>query len=202
MQGSVGNTILDIDDYAVTPSSDYTSPDGTITLTVSGGNTSCGTYTYEWSGPDTWTPSFPTTGTAPATGGNQYVLTGLPMGWYSVTVTDCAGNVTEGWYWVQSGHRGRTKVEAGIMMSIQPNPFSEVTSVQFGTATSGNATVVAYTVDGKQIATLYNGEVKAGQTYQVPFTGSSLPSGMYLIQIVTNNGEIRTEKVMIAHQNK
>jgi hypothetical protein len=199
MQGSVGNTILDIDAYVVTPSSDYTSPDGTITLTVSGGNTSCGTYTYEWSGPDTWTPSFPTTGTAPATGGNQYVLTGLPMGWYSVTVTDCAGNVTEGWYWVQSGHRGRTKVEAGIMMSIQPNPFSEVTSVQFGTATSGNATVVAYTVDGKQIATLYNGEVKAGQTYQVPFTGSSLPSGMYLIQIVTNNGEIRTEKVMIAH---
>ena len=201
MQGSTGNTILDIDSYVVIPSSDYPSANGTVTLHISGGDqTSCaGGYTYEWAGPDTWNGVYGTSTGTPVVNGEQYVLTGLPMGWYSVTVTDCVGNVTEGWYWVQSGHRGRSKTETGIMMSIQPNPFNDVTSVQFGVATSGSATVVAYTIDGKQVATLFNGEVKAGQTYQVPFTGNSLAAGMYLIQIVTNKGEIRTEKVMIAH---
>jgi hypothetical protein len=196
MQGSTGNTILDIDAYVVTPSSDYTSPDGTITMTVTGGNTSCGTYTYEWSGPDTWTPSFPTTGTAPATGGNQYVLSGLPMGWYSVTVTDCIGNITEGWYWVPAGTRGRTKTAETL--SIMPNPFADKAIVEFTVNVSGNTTVNVYSIDGKQVATLYNATTQAGETYQVTLDGANLPNGMYFVKMTNANGETMLQKAMIS----
>ncbi|MBK9461025.1 MAG: T9SS type A sorting domain-containing protein [Sphingobacteriales bacterium] len=196
MQGSTDNTILDIDAYEVTPSSDYTAPDGSINLTVTGGNTSCGTYSYEWSGPDTWTPSFPTTGTAPAIGGNQYVLAGLPMGWYSVTVTDCIGNVTEGWYWVPASARGRTK--AVETLSVMPNPFADKAIVEFTVNVSGNTTVNVYSIDGKQVATLYNATTQAGETYQVTLDGANLPSGMYFVKMTNANGETMLQKAMIS----
>lgn len=67
------NTLLDIDSYAVTPPN--LGDDGSIILNASGGDFSCGTYQYEWSGPDTWAGSYATTGTG------SYTINNLSSGW-------------------------------------------------------------------------------------------------------------------------
>ena len=186
LQGNV-NTLLDIDSYTVTPTN--LSNDGSINLAVSGGDLSCGTYQYQWTGPDTWTGSYATTGNG------VYTLSGLPTGWYSVTITDCAGSIAEGWYWVPEGSRGRAKTVETL--SVMPNPFADKAIVEFSVNVSGNTTVNVYSIDGKQVATLYNANTQAGETYQVTLDGANLPSGMYFVKMTNANGETMLQKVMI-----
>ncbi|MBK9462345.1 MAG: T9SS type A sorting domain-containing protein [Sphingobacteriales bacterium] len=181
------NTLLDIDSYTVTPTN--LGNDGSINLAASGGDLSCGTYQYQWTGPDTWTGSYATTGNG------AYTLSGLPSGWYSVIITDCAGNTAEGWYWVPEGSRGRTK--AVETLSVMPNPFADKAIVEFSVNVSGNTTVNVYSIDGKQVATLYNANTQAGETYQVTLDGANLPSGMYFVKMTNANGETMLQKVMI-----
>jgi parallel beta-helix repeat protein len=181
------NTLLDIDSYTVTPTN--LGNDGSINLAASGGDLSCGTYQYQWTGPDTWTGSYATTGNG------AYTLSGLPSGWYSVIITDCAGNIAEGWYWVPEGSRGRTK--AVETLSVLPNPFADKAIVEFTVNVSGNTTVNVYSIDGKQVATLYNANTQAGETYQVTLDGANLPSGMYFVKMTNANGETMLQKAMI-----
>ncbi len=181
------NTLLDIDSYTVIPTN--VGSDGSINLNVSGGDFSCGTYLYEWSGPDTWPRVYSTTGT------DTYTLNNLPSGWYSVTITDCAGNTTEGWYWVPASIRGRTKnIE---ILNVMPNPFADKAIVEFSANVSGNTTVNLYNIDGKQLATLYNATTQAGETYQVILDRANLPNGMYFVEMTNANGKKMLQKAMI-----
>ncbi|MBK9463108.1 MAG: T9SS type A sorting domain-containing protein [Sphingobacteriales bacterium] len=197
--GAAGNTVLDIDSYVVTPSSDYVAPDGTITLNITGGDpSSCAEgYTYEWAGPDTWDGVYGTSTGVPVANGEQYTLTDLPMGWYSVTVTDCSGNVTEGWYWVQSGHRGRTKTDARVTMNVMPNPMSDAATISFVVPTTDNVTVNVYSVDGKQMATLYNDRASADVVYTLPLNAAQLPAGMYFVRLTTASGLTEIQKIVV-----
>jgi uncharacterized protein (DUF2141 family) len=197
--GAAGNTILDIDSYVVTPSSDYIAPDGTITLNITGGDpSSCAEgYTYEWAGPDTWDGVYGTSTGVPVANGEQYTLTDLPMGWYSVTVTDCVGNITEGWYWVQSGHRGRTKTDARVTMNVMPNPMSDAATISFVVPTTDNVTVNVYSVDGKQMAALYNDRASAEVVYTLPLNAAQLPAGMYFVRLTTASGLTEIQKIVV-----
>ncbi|HNI43380.1 MAG TPA: T9SS type A sorting domain-containing protein, partial [Chitinophagales bacterium] len=203
---SGANAILDIDAFETFSCSDINGADGSIELTITGGDTGCGEFQYEWFGPEGWdgvasgltatgNGSFVGTSSAPI---NNYTLTNLPTGWYSVVITDCAGNVTEGWYWVPLGTRGRAKVDATALLSVQPNPFANQTQVTFTTEGATQATVMVYTVDGKLVSTLFKGAVQDKQTYSVPFDGANLPTGVYMIQMVTDNDISKFEKVIIA----
>jgi hypothetical protein len=193
--GATTNPILDIDNYVITPESGSSS-NGAITIYVTGG-TPCAapnSYTYQWAGPTTWT------GAAAASGGGgaTETITGLPWGWYSVTVTDCSGQTTEGWYWVPRSRRGRSKVEDATMnLSAMPNPFSNFTTIEFQTAQDGVATVEVYAVDGKRVATLYNDLVVADELYSVQLSADNLPAGVYTVVLSTDKGERSTYKVLL-----
>jgi len=180
-----GNAILDIDSFAVT---DAVDGDGAITLTVTGGDYSCGEYNYTWSGPGTWSGSYATTGTG------NYTINGLVSGWYAVTVTDCSGNTTEGWYWVPEGTRGRTKTINSL--AIVPNPTADHATVSFVVGVSGMTQVAAYSIEGKEVASLYKGETKAGELYQVGLDALHLPSGMYFVSLTSANGETTIQLLM------
>jgi uncharacterized repeat protein (TIGR01451 family) len=189
------NPILDIDNYVITPESS-TSSNGAITLYVSGG-TPCAapnSYTYQWAGPTTWT------GAAAASGGGgaTETITGLPWGWYSVTVTDCSGQTTEGWYWVPRARRGRSKVEESVVaVSAMPNPFNDLTTIEFQTTQDGMATVEVYAVDGKRVATLYNDWVVADELYSVQLSADNLPAGVYTVVLSTDKGERNTYRLLL-----
>jgi len=177
-----GNTILDIKSFEVDEDSGLS--DGAVDITVEGGDASCGDYTYEWSGPNGFTAS-------------TEDITGLESGWYNVTVTDCSGEMTEGWYWVPTGHRGRNKTDGLAALEAYPNPFADATTIEFMVAQSGATTATIMDLTGKQVGVVFKGQAQAGEVYKVPFDATNLPSGMYILQIKTDNSEIQTLKLQV-----
>jgi len=180
------SVLVDIYDYTIA-SSASNAANGSITIYVEGG-TPCGTgnnqYTYEWSGPSNWMGAMP----GPVTGGASFTLTNLPSGWYTVVVTDCSGQESVGWYWVPKQIRGRGKLADGESMIAYPNPFDNQTTIEFTSAVSGNATLVVYSVDGKEVGSLFKGQVEADELYSVEFNAKHLPAGMYIAELTTADG--------------
>ena len=63
-----------------------------------------------------------------------------------------------------------------------PNPFNPTTTIEFSIPESGNVSLIIYNISGKEIATSYDGFLKAGN-YSEQFDGSSLSSGVYLYKL-------------------
>jgi hypothetical protein len=63
-----------------------------------------------------------------------------------------------------------------------PNPFNPVTSIKFSLPKQSNVKLVVYDAIGREVATLVNGELKAG-VYNETFDGTSLASGVYFYRI-------------------
>ncbi|OWY20489.1 hypothetical protein C7N43_27035, partial [Sphingobacteriales bacterium UPWRP_1] len=169
--------LLDIINYVITP--DNGSQNGTITLTVEGG-TPCpgGVYNYAWEGPTNFTGLFT----------NGPFQTGLVTGWYIVTVTDCGGQETIGWYWVPKTVRGRGKLAENEMLTAYPNPFTQSTTIEFSLPETTETTVKVYNVEGKEVRQLFKGMAEGGELYSVEFDGNDLPSGVYLVSLTGENG--------------
>jgi len=69
-----------------------------------------------------------------------------------------------------------------------PNPFNPSTQIEYSLPEEMNATVKVYSLTGKEIATLVEGQQKAG-VHTVTFTASSdIPSGTYIYSIQTPAG--------------
>jgi Secretion system C-terminal sorting domain len=64
--------------------------------------------------------------------------------------------------------------------SVYPNPFNPMTSISVNLPEAGELSVVVYNVTGRQVATLANGHLAAGQ-HQFTFDGSGLSSGIYFV---------------------
>ncbi len=67
-----------------------------------------------------------------------------------------------------------------------PNPFNPTTNIKFQIAKNEFVTLKVYDIIGREITTLVNEEVKAGN-YYVTFDASKLSSGMYFYKIVAGN---------------
>jgi len=79
-----------------------------------------------------------------------------------------------------------------------PNPFAGKAIVEFTVNATGNTTVNVFSMDGKQVATLYNANAKAGETYQVNLDGTILPSGLYFVEMTNANGKKMLTKAMVS----
>jgi len=66
-----------------------------------------------------------------------------------------------------------------------PNPFNPVTKINFALPKSGFVTMKVYDMLGKEVSTLVNQNMKAGN-YNVDFNGSNLASGAYFYKITSN----------------
>ncbi len=74
------------------------------------------------------------------------------------------------------------------MLEAFPNPFSNTVSFSFRSSESGQATIGVYDMNGKLLATVFNGFVQKGILQKVEFNGSNLPAGMYLSRLQTSTG--------------
>lgn len=67
-----------------------------------------------------------------------------------------------------------------------PNPFNPSTVINYEVPKSSNITLSVYDILGREVAVLVNGEKSPG-SYSVRFDGSSLPGGVYLYRLVSDN---------------
>jgi hypothetical protein len=67
-----------------------------------------------------------------------------------------------------------------------PNPFNPSTVISFDMPKDGFASLKIYNSIGQEVATLIDGNIKAG-VYNKAFNASNLPSGIYFYKLVTDN---------------
>jgi hypothetical protein len=83
-----------------------------------------------------------------------------------------------------------------LTLANYPNPFNPTTTLSFTLAQDGFTTLKIYNVLGKEVATLVNGEMKAGITNTVAFDASKLASGVYFSRL-ENNGSAQIKKLVL-----
>jgi hypothetical protein len=77
-----------------------------------------------------------------------------------------------------------------------PNPFNPTTMIAFTLAQDGFTTLKIYDVLGREVATLVNGEMKAGIMNTVNFNASKLSSGVYFSRL-ESSGNIQIKKMLL-----
>ena len=76
-----------------------------------------------------------------------------------------------------------------------PNPFNAVTHIAFGLPEASKVSIKVYDVTGRQVATLIEGERKAGHHLAV-WSGQNIASGLYLVRMEAT-GFKSVRKVML-----
>jgi len=76
-----------------------------------------------------------------------------------------------------------------------PNPFNPTTTISFSIAEKGKVQLKVYDIIGKEVKSLINGELNAGQ-YNIMFNASDLPSGIYIYELRTNKF-LESRKMML-----
>ncbi|PSR53949.1 hypothetical protein AHMF7605_10680 [Adhaeribacter arboris] len=70
-------------------------------------------------------------------------------------------------------------------LTAYPNPFHGQITVQFSLPETQTATVKIYDNQGMEVSTLFQGEAKAKQIYQVEWQAGTKPAGLYFLQLQT-----------------
>ena len=76
-----------------------------------------------------------------------------------------------------------------------PNPFNPTTYIHFSIPKDGNTSLKFYDVLGNEVATYYNGFLKAG-TYNAEFNGSTFSSGVYFYTLKAGDF-VETKKMVL-----
>lgn len=85
--------------------------------------------------------------------------------------------------------------EESTLFQNYPNPFNPVTTINFSLNYTGNVSLKIFNSIGQEVVTLLN-EIKDQGEYTVTFDGESLPSGVYLYQLITDKF-IQTRKMIL-----
>ena len=76
--------------------------------------------------------------------------------------------------------------DSGSRVQLSPNPFNPSTTISFDVGTRSRVVIRVYDLLGREVATLVDAPLAAG-THSVVFNGSGLASGIYLVNMQTDN---------------
>lgn len=85
-------------------------------------------------------------------------------------------------------------IESFVLHQNYPNPFNPSTTISFNLESSANIRLTVYNILGKKVSEIYTGTKSSG-SHQINFDGSSLPSGIYYYELITEN--FRQTKSMV-----
>jgi hypothetical protein len=149
---------------------------GSAVLTASGGGT------YVWS-----------------TSATSAAITITTAGTYVVTITNGTGCRRISRTVTTTACKEIDEFAQQQNLSVTPNPFAERATIEFMTNSTGRTNVKVYSMEGKEVAILYNANTQAGEIYQVTLDGTNLPSGMYFVEMTNANGKKMLIKAMISY---
>ena len=79
-----------------------------------------------------------------------------------------------------------TLLPEDIKLHVYPNPFNPETVIRFTLPAAGYTKGVVYDVLGKEVTTLLNGDMSAGN-HEVRFNAIDLSSGVYFFRLESGN---------------
>jgi hypothetical protein len=83
------------------------------------------------------------------------------------------------------------------LYSNYPNPFNPATMIQFTVPKDGHAVLKVFNILGQEVATLFDGQARAGQYITAMFNASSLASGVYMAHL-EYGGRSLTRRMVLA----
>jgi trimeric autotransporter adhesin len=78
-----------------------------------------------------------------------------------------------------------------------PNPFGDVTTVQFALPEASDVTVRLFDVNGREVATIMDREHRTAGPQQVTLHAGRLPAGLYLYRVQTTHGQAEGKVVLM-----
>lgn len=84
---------------------------------------------------------------------------------------------------------------ATTYISSHPNPFNPTTEIQFSVSEEGSVRLAVFDILGRNVATLVEENRKSGW-YRVPFDGSRLSSGVYLVRLNVS-GKVLSHRILL-----
>ncbi len=117
----------------------------------------------------------------------------------------CSTSVMDQWVAYVSGGLAKTFDDAATtelpdgydLSGVYPNPFNPQAQFTLQVAEMQHVTVRVYDVLGRQVITLHDGIVDAGQVRTFTVTADALPTGTYLIQAVGETFEATRQVVLL-----
>jgi hypothetical protein len=100
-------------------------------------------------------------------------------------------------------YAGEVEVEVGVapkefnLVQNYPNPFNPSTTIEFSVPVDGLATLKVFDMLGREVATLFNGESKAGYYNRVVLDASRLASGLYFSRLEFGGKQILKKMVLM-----
>lgn len=85
---------------------------------------------------------------------------------------------------------------------VAPNPFNPRTTVYFDVPRAGEVTLAIHDLRGRLVQTIAQGSLDSGR-HQASWDGldargNAMPSGLYLVRLMTADGDVRTMKMTLA----
>jgi hypothetical protein len=118
-----------------------------------------------------------------------------PRLWPVPMHVDGGGNTVVGTTSVAVESPGKIVAKDFMLEQNYPNPFNPQTSIKYALKVDGFASLKVYNINGKEVATLLEGNAKAG-SHEAIFDGSELSSGIYFYQLQTQ-GYTYTKKMAL-----
>lgn len=84
-----------------------------------------------------------------------------------------------------------------VVEPAYPNPLTNTATLQFGVREAQQARVELFDLLGRRVAVLYNGTPDANHMHPLTIDGTRLASGLYLLRVVTDQGERALQKVTV-----
>ena len=89
-----------------------------------------------------------------------------------------------------------TDKEPLLELSASPNPVVSSTTITFLSEYAGRASVGVYTMQGVEVARLFEGDIQANRDVEVTFNTDKVPSGLLLVRLQTQ-GQVKTLKLIV-----
>ncbi|MCC3151956.1 T9SS type A sorting domain-containing protein [Hymenobacter sp. BT770] len=87
-------------------------------------------------------------------------------------------------------------IKSNIQTEAYPNPTGRDATINFSVPKSGRVIVQVYNSLGARVATIFDGEVKAGENRSVILKGASLQSGTYTYRVIAN-GTTKSNRISL-----
>ncbi|TKJ38447.1 hypothetical protein CEE37_13090 [candidate division LCP-89 bacterium B3_LCP] len=86
-------------------------------------------------------------------------------------------------------------VEVYGLIQCYPNPFNPETQLNFSLPENGEISLIVYDIQGREVATLYDGWYQAG-SHKATFSGAALPTGVYFARLTAGSVQ-QTQKLVL-----
>ena len=77
-----------------------------------------------------------------------------------------------------------------------PNPFNPQTNIDFTVPASGQASLKVYSMLGRQVATLFEGQAESGRLYTRSLSAGDLATGQY-VYVLDFEGQKLTRTMLV-----